>query len=144
MDRVFVDMNHLTFCWQDDNPQAIYYLDKDTGSIILLGDPNDDDDDEDDDVRTEIELEPSRFLFVPKQERKHTELDLSDFLNTIADETIKGALSMALEQQDKLFAARAVFKNYPAEQARWDKFRTDAARSRVKRWLAINGVEPMD
>lgn len=140
MDRVFVDINYLTFCWQDDNKKAIYYLDKDTGSVILLQDDLDDIDE----MRTEIELEPNRYLFVPKQERKHTELDLSDFLNTVSDATMKGALAMALEQTDKLFAARAVFKNYPDEQARWDKFRTEASRSRVRRWLGINGVEPIE
>lgn len=140
MDKIFVDMNYLTFCWQDDNQQAIYYLDKDTGSIILIQDDLEDVEE----MRTEIELEPNRYLFVPKQELKHTELDLSDFVNTVQDDTIKGALIVALEQREKLFAARAVFKNYPDELARWDKFRSQAARSRVRRWLAINGVEPME
>jgi hypothetical protein len=140
MEKVFVDINYLTFCWQDDNDNAIYYLDKDTGSIILL------EDDLEDivEMRTEIELELSRYLFIPKQERKHTELDLSDYVNTIADDTIKGALQVALEQKEKLFAARAVFKNYPDEKARWEKFAAAAASSRARRWLGINGIEPIE
>lgn len=140
MEKVFVDMNYLTFCWQDDNEKAIYYLDKETGSIILLQDDLEDVSE----MRTEIEMEPNRYLFIPKQERKHTELDLSDYINTIVDDTIRGALQVALEQKEKLFAARAVFKNHPQEKARWEKFAAAAAASRARRWLHINGVEPIE
>jgi hypothetical protein len=137
MNKIPIDLDYLIFAWQDDSPDSAYYLDSDTGSVLLVQRDLDDLDE----LRQEIELQPNRFLYVPKPPPEQVELDLSDFIFTISDQHLKDILSMALESPNKVAACKSVLAKHTEEMQRWRKFRQDAVRERVRRWLAANDIE---
>ena len=130
-------MNYLLFAWQDDGPDSAYYLDTDTGSVLLVQRDLDDLDE----LRQEIELQPARFLYVPKASVEHLLLDLTDFIYTIADEKLKAMMTVALESGDRVGACALILGKYPAEMDRWKRFRGDAASERVRKWLNAHDLE---
>ncbi len=137
MNKLQLDQEYLIFAWQDDSPDTAYYLDSDTGSVLLVQRDLDDVDE----LRDEIELQPARYLYVPKADPNEVVLDLSDFIFTVADEKVKGLLSVAYESPKKLAACKTILSQHPQELKRWEGFRKDAVKERVRRWLAANDIE---
>ena len=136
MNELEIDIDYLLFAWQDDSPDSAYYLDSDTGSVLLVQRDLDDLDG----LRDEIELQPNRFLYVPKPDPEQVEFDLGDFIPTVADAHLKDILSMAFESPNKLAACKGLLAKHGDELQRWEKFRQDAVRERVRRWLAANNI----
>jgi hypothetical protein len=137
MNKLQIDTDYLLFAWQDDSPDTAYYLDTDTGSVLLVQRDLDDVDE----LRDEIELQPARYLYVPKPNPDQPELDLSDFIYTVGDAHLKDLLSVAYEAPNKMQACKKIMSAHPAELQRWENWRRDAARERVRRWLAANNLE---
>jgi hypothetical protein len=137
MNKLQIDMNYLLFAWQDDSPDTGYYLDTDTGSVLLIQRDLEDVDE----LRDEIELQPARYLYVPKPDPMQPELDLSDFIYAVPDAHLKDLLSVAYEGTNRLSGCRSILAKHPEELQRWEKWRQDAVRERVRRWLAANNLE---
>jgi hypothetical protein len=137
VNKLQIDMNYLLFAWQDDSPDTAYYLDSDTGSVVLVQRDLDDLDD----LRDDIELHPNRYLYIPKPDPMQPELDLSDFIFSVADQHLKDLLSVACEGPNKMAACKKLLSAQGDELKRWEKWREDAARERVKRWLTVNNLE---
>lgn len=138
MEALEMDFEYLVFAWQDDSPDTAYYLDSDTGSVILVQRDLEDVDD----LREEIELQPSRFLYVPKPAPLQPELDLSDYIFTVADENLKAQLTVASEGHNRFNACKHILRQRPEELARWEKWKQDAVRERVRKWLAAHDLQP--
>lgn len=136
--RLDIDLDYLVFAWQDESAHAAYYLDSDTGSVVLVQRDLDDLDD----LREEIELQPNRFLYVPKPDRQQSELDLFDYVFTVPDEKLKGLLSVAMEAPDKIGSLKAVLSRYPEEKRRLEQWQAAIAADRVRKWLAAHDLEP--
>src|ERR1700739_4784843 len=85
MKRLELDLNYLLFAWDDESPDAIYYLDLDTGSVLLIQQDLDDLEE----LKDEVESQPNRFLYVPKAKSDTLLLDLSDFIFSISDEKLR-------------------------------------------------------
>jgi Uncharacterised protein family (UPF0158) len=137
VEKLQIDMDYLLFAWQDDSPDTAYYLDSDTGSVLLVQRDLDDLDE----LRDEIETQPARYLYVPKPNHDQPELDLSDFIYTVADKHLQDLLSVAYEGINKLGGCKTILTGHAEELKRWEKWRQDAARERVRRWLAANNLE---
>ena len=135
--KLQIDLDYLIFAWQDESPDTAYYLDSDTGSVVLVQRDLSDLDD----LRDEIELQPNRYLYVPKPSPEQVELDLTDFIYTISDAKLKSLLTVAFEGTNRLAACKTILKQQPAEAERWNQFRTQAVKERVRRWLAANNLE---
>lgn len=137
MRELDVDLDELSFAWQDPASQSSYYLDIDTGSVILVC-PELDDLGE---LRSEIELQPDRYLFVPKPSVKQLELDLMDFVYALDDPKIKSIVEVALESPNKLKAAEAALSQ-SGLISRWQDWIKQSSRQRALRWLEAQGLRP--
>ncbi len=137
VEKLKVDLSYLVFAWQDESEHAAYYLDTDTGSVVLVQRDLDDVDE----LREEIELQPNRFLYVPKADPRQVELDLFDFVFTVADEKLKTLLTLAMEAPDKAGSVRTILGKYPEQSERLRKWRDDIALQRVFKWLHAHDLE---
>lgn len=137
MEKLHVDFEYLVFAWQDDSPDTAYYLDSDTGSVVLVQRDLDDVDE----LRDEIELHPNRYLYVPKPDPLQPQLDLSDYIYTVSDEHLKSQLETAAEGRDKFGDCKRILKQHPEELGRWEKWRQDAVKERVRKWLAAHNLQ---
>ena len=134
-----IDMDALAFAWEDPASDSTYYLDTDTGSIVMVR-PDLEDVGE---LREEIELQPNRFLFIPKPKPNHVELDLSDFCFTLSDAKLKTILEMAMESPNKYAAVRSVLQKAPEEWERWEDWKKQSSRQRALRWLEAQDVKAL-
>lgn len=131
-----IDMAMLAMAWEDPSSSTSYYLDTETGSIIMIS-PDFDDIDE---LREEIEFEPQRFLLVPRPLPNQVELDLQDYICRLPDEALKESLNMALESTKKFTACRDILGRHPEQLAGWEQWRRESARTRALRWLEAHGI----
>jgi hypothetical protein len=139
VEELQIDLNYLVFAWQDDSPDTAYYLDSDTGSVVLVQRDLEDVDE----LREEIELHPNRFLYVPKPDPLQPELDLSDYVFTVSDVQLRQKLEVAEEGRDKFRSCKKILQEHPEELARWEKWREDAVRERVRKWLFAHNLQPV-
>lgn len=138
MKELELDMAELAFAWEDPSSDSSYYLDLDTGSIIMVR-PELDDVSE---IRAEIEMEPDRYLFIPKPQANQLELDLADFVFTITDAKLKSMVELAMEAPNKYASLRAVLQKAPGEWERWEDWKKQSGRQRALRWLEANQIKP--
>lgn len=139
-EKIEIDWKYLVFAWQDSSPDAAYYFDAETGSVLLVQRDLDDIDE----LREEIELHPNRYLYLPKPANNRLELDLSDFVFTVSDQKLKSLLDVASEGSNKFSSCYKILSQHPEELARWEKWREDAARERARKWLAAHAIDYFD
>lgn len=131
-----IDLCELTFAFEDPSSDSHYYLDLETGSLVLIR-PELDDLSE---LREQVETENNRYLYVPKPAPNQVDLDLMDFLMAISDEKLKSLLPVAMEARDKFAACRALLGQFPGQPEKWQDWRKQGARQRALRWLEAQGI----
>ena len=137
MKELFIDMAELAFAWEDPTSDTTYYLDLETGSIIMVR-PELEDVKE---IRADIEMEPERYLFIPKPKDTQLELDLTDFASTVCDTKLQSMIELALEAPNKYSALRAVLQKAPGEWERWEEWKKQSGRQRALRWLEAHEIK---
>lgn len=137
MKELELDLSELAFAFEDSSSDSSYYLDLDTGSIIMVR-PELDDVSE---IRADIEMEPERYLFVPKPKQNQVELDLTDFVFTITDAKLKAMAELAMESPNKFASLRTILQKVDGEWARWEEWRRQSGRQRALRWLEANQIK---
>jgi hypothetical protein len=137
MEQLEIDLNYLCWAWQDDSPDTAYYLDSDTGSVVLVQRDLEDLDE----LREEIELQPNRYLYVPKPDPLQPGLDLSDYIFTVGQPDLKQRLEVAQQGRDKFVSCKKILQEHPEELARWEKWQQDAIRERVRKWLHAHNLQ---
>lgn len=138
LQKLQLDFEYLIFAWEDDSHDTAYYLDSETGSVVLVQQDLEDLDE----IRDEIELHPNRFLYVPKPSQDQLVLDLSDFIFTVAEKNLQDQLQTAYEGTNKFWACTDILAKHPDEKARWKEWRHTAARERARKWLNAHNIEP--
>lgn len=136
-----VDLAELSIALEAEASDLTWYLDLDTGDVIL--------------VTREYEAAdyggllvedivgaPERFLRVPSGDPQSSVKDMLAYASQIADRQLKESLELALSapRPDRRF--RAVLGWLPAEQERWHEFRASRCEQRARGWLASLGIEP--
>lgn len=132
-----IDLAELSFAFEDPASDSHYYLDLETGSLILIRPELDDLSD----LRSQVETENTRYLYVPKPAPNQVDLDLMDFLMAISDEKLKSLLPVAMEARDKFGACRALLSQFPGQLEKWHDWRKQGARQRALRWLEAQGIK---
>lgn len=138
MELFDLDLDYLLEVFQDDQSENLYYLDKDSGQIQLVRRDLDDLKD----LTEEIELQRSRYLYIPKQSSEHIRKDIEHFKTMIDDSKVVLLLDLALDMPHKDEAVKKVLKSHPEILSQWLNFRADKVRTRVLEWLAINDLAP--
>jgi hypothetical protein len=93
---VRVDFDELRFAMEDASYEHHYFLDSETGEVILISEY---DDDEESSQRLEAidEAEPGRYLQVPRAESSNGYEDMLEFINTVSDKPLRQLLEVAIQ-----------------------------------------------
>jgi hypothetical protein len=133
-----IDFETLVLAWQDESPDTAYYLDIDSGNVIMVQQGFLDRDD----LTDMIERDRERYLYLPKPERQQMRRDLQDFIGGCSDAHLKSILEVACEAPDPLFACKTVLtRSGPSQLESWEQFRLARTRSRIDEWLAANFIK---
>jgi len=140
--KVRVDLQELRFAMEDATYEHQYFLDTETGEVILVSEMFDDE--EAQRQLAEIDAaEPGRYLQVPRADSREGYADMQDFIDTISGEHLQELLNVAIQSRGAFRRFKDVLARHPGEQQPWFDFQA-AARlaARTGEWLAEEGCEP--
>ena len=139
--KVRVDLKELRFAMEDATYEHQYFLDTETGEVILVSEMFDDEEAER--QLAEIDAaEPGRYLQVPRADSREGYDDMQDFIDTLSDEQLQELLNVAIQGRGAFRRFKDVLARHPAEQQRWFDFQAARLDARAREWLAEEGCEP--
>ncbi len=137
---VQVDLEELRFAMEDASFEHRYFLDTETGEVILVSELFDDDEAREQLKRID-EAEPGRYLQVPRADPHEGYGDMQDFIATVRDERLQELLEVAIQGRGAFRRFKEVLARHPAEQQRWFDFQAARSEARAREWLAEEGCE---
>jgi hypothetical protein len=100
-----------------------------------------------DDVRTADFVEHhfgSRVISIPQATPYEAYDQMQDFIATIEDDRLRNRLLDATHGRGAFGRFKAVLGQHLAEEQRWYAFQDNQLRWQILRWLASEGIEPID
>ncbi len=128
-----VDLDNLTDAFEDASPVMPYFLDRETGEILLVADALGFIDAER--QRLAMKKERKRYIPIPPLSIGWREEVMETYLDRIEDEKLAERLEMALELPEPGKA----WNNIVGEDANWIAFLQTQTRAHAEAWL--NEVE---
>ena len=118
---------------EDGSYEHEYYLDLETGEILLISDYMDDE--EIGKLKDQIDEDSDRYERIPKAESHQGYEDMVDFIATVKDERLAELLEVAINGKGAFRRFKDVLLNYPEERERWFQFRDDRVQEKALEWL---------
>jgi Uncharacterised protein family (UPF0158) len=134
-----IDLQDLCIALESHFDDSAWYLDRQTGDLILLSEDVDDDDLPA--PREDIEEDESgRFLLVEPQDSREGYRDMDSFIASIADPHLRGLLEVAISGKGAFRRFKDVLARAPGERERWFAYSGERQRERAREWLASEGI----
>ena len=140
--KVRVDLEELRFALEDGSYEHRYFLDTETGEVILVSEMFDDEEAERQLAEID-EAEPGRYLQVPAADSREGYAGMQDFIATVSDEHLQELLDVAIQGRGAFRRFKDVLVRHPTEQERWFDFQVLRLEARARAWLAEEGCEPV-
>ena len=138
--KVRVDLEELRFAMEDASYEQRYFLDTETGDVILASEMFGDE--ETQRQLAEIdEAEPGRYLQVLRADSREGYDDMQDFIDTVSDEHLQELLMSRFRAAAHSAVSRMCWRAIPPQQ-RWFDFQAARLDARAREWLAEEGYEP--
>jgi predicted nucleotidyltransferase len=149
-------MAELMAAFEDASLEMHYYLDWETGQVIMLSDeelgyvdePPDYDllDWQQEMVKQAKEIwldDGKRYISVPEADSHSAYRDMEVFIATVEDQHLSELLWVAIRGRGAFRRFKDVLYDYPRERERWFEFSDAQVRRRVLDWLNFEGIEPI-
>lgn len=128
-----IDLDELCSVMEDSSHEDEYYLDLETGEILLISDYMDDE--EIGKLKDQIDEDSDRYERIPEAESHDGYEDMVDFIATVKDERLAELLEVAINGKGAFRRFKDVLLNYPEERERWFQFKDDRIQERALEWL---------
>lgn len=134
---VRVDLDELTEAFADASPKLNYYVDRETGEVVLVSDT----------LgfieaglqRVEMGKSPGRYLPVPVAGLNQFTEDLESFIDELDDEATQESLEELLDAPDPIKSLASYLTDHEEIATAWANYRHACFRDRAKRWLIEQG-----
>lgn len=136
---VRVDLEDLRLAMENASPEHQYFLDTETGEVILISEWSEDDETREQLTKIE-EAERGRYVQVPRGESRDGYQDMQHFIESVNDEHLQELLGVAIQGRGAFRRFRDVLARHPAERQRWFDFQTSRLDARIREWLAEEGL----
>lgn len=133
-----IDLDELCSAMEDSSDEHNYYLDIETGKLLLISDYMDDE--ETKKLRDKVDENFDRYEPLPKAESYEGYEDIEDFIGTISDDNLAELLHVAVSGKGAFRRFKDVLERYPEERERWFQFKNDKLKQRALEWLENIGV----
>lgn len=139
--KLNINLSELELAFENASWEAEYYLDRETGEIILIGSMILDMSR----ITQQIEnvADKSRYLRVPHAEPGDSRSDMERFVETTRDKELRQLLSAAIKGRNAFRRFKDALLDYPQERERWFRFQADRVQQRVLEWLDSEDIEPI-
>ena len=137
-----IDLDQLCSAMEDSSYEHDYYLDLNTGEIMLVSDWMDEEESER--LRDRIDRNPDRYEQIPKVECYEAYQDMEDFIATVEDRHLAELLEVAINGSGAFRRFKDVLLRYPEERERWFHFKDERMEQRASEWLDEIGISPIE
>lgn len=140
--KIPVELAELCAAVDDASLEHRYFLDTETGEVILISEVSDGDE-----VQQQLgeidEAESGHYLEVPRADSHEGYRDLEDFILTVQDQPLRELLEVAIQGRGAFRRFKDVLARNPAELQRWFDFQGARIEARAREWLTDEGCEPV-
>ncbi len=133
-----IDLDGLCSAMEDSSAENNYYLNLETGEILLISDYMDDE--EIKKLKGKIDENFDRYELLPKAELYESYEDMNAFISTVKDEHLVELLFSAINGKGAFRRFKDVLERYPEERGSWFHFKDDRLKERALEWLEDIGV----
>ena len=158
--KLKADLETIANAMEDtDRMDMDYYLDKETGEVIVLLEEMFRYAEEDQDKvrkdlpdwqKEQVKLaqdilfkNPDRYICIPKRPSYEGYNLMVEFAEKVEDELLREKLSIALDGKGAFRRFKNVIADYPDYREKWFKFRDEKMNKKVIEWLNSIGIEPV-
>jgi hypothetical protein len=168
--RLAIDLEELEAAFDDASGTLHYYLDLETGKVVVISDEIRDElqaiyamlDEQSDgdafnaaigqsdqpDWMREVLMQAHQveqgygttYIDVPKADSRAGYRAMADFIDTVADRRFQAKLEAAIQGRGAFRRFKDALLHYPDERERWFTFNSARVRERVLAWLAEEGI----
>jgi hypothetical protein len=160
MKKLKADLEMIANAMEDTNRMDMdYYLDKETGEVIvtseeIFGYAEEDEDKLREDLpdwqKEDIKLaqdilfnNPDRYICIPERPSYEGYNLMVEFAEKVEDELLREKLDIALDGKGAFRRFKNVIADYPDYREKWFKFRDERLNKKVIEWLNSIGIEPV-
>ena len=133
-----IDLDELCSAMEDSSDEHNYYLDLETGKLLLISDYIDDD--ESKKLKDKFDENFDRYEQLPKAISFEVYEDMEDFIDTVSEDNLAELLRVAINGKGAFRRFKDVLEGYPEERERWFQFKNDKLKERALEWLENIGV----
>jgi len=158
--KLKADLETIANTMEDtDRMDMDYYLDKETGEVIVLLEEifryaEEDQDKVREDLpdwqKEQVKLaqdilfkNPDRYICIPERPSYEGYNLMVEFAEKVEDELLREKLSIALDGKGAFRRFKNVIADYPDYREKWFKFRDEKMNKKVIEWLNSIGIEPV-
>ena len=136
-----------------------YYLDKETGEVIITSEETfgyaEEDEDklredlpdwQKEDVKLAQDIlfkNPDRYICIPERPPYEGYDLMVKFTEKVEDELLREKLNIALDGKGAFRRFKNVIADYPDYREKWFKFRDERLNKKVIEWISSIGIEPV-
>lgn len=141
--KLRVDLPMLCLAFEDGSGMQKYYLDCQTGEVIVSSSEAEFSDDFDsiEEMKDAIECNPTRYIRVPNILSREGYENMEEFIETLEDPNLKEKLYIAIDGPGAFRRFKDVLIAYPEERENWFTFRDKKIENRVIEWLKSIRIE---
>jgi len=158
MKELKVDFEMIGMAMEDVSRDCMeYYLDKETGQVIVLseeisryaeGDEDSIREDLPDWQKGEIQIAENirnnnrdRYINIPEKPTYESYNIMVDFAEKIEDELLREKLSIALDGKGAFGRFKRVINDYPDYEREWFEFKEGRIKEEIIEWLSLIGIK---
>jgi len=135
MAALTIRADELIMAFENHEPTARHFFDRQTGEVMSLFEDILDEDTE------RLDTEPGRYLRIEPVPSSVGFEVMSDFVETLPRGKLQDELAFALEQRHPFRQFKDVLLNYPSVREDWFRFHEQAFSEIIKEWLEHHGIE---
>ena len=137
--RLKIDLAELKFAFANASWEAEYYLDLETGEVILISSQIT----VGGEITKQMEslTDHARYRQVPQTSPREEFRDMERFIETVKSPTTRQLLKTAIDGKGAFKRFKNALLDHPQERERWFRFKEDRLEERIENWLEAEGVE---
>lgn len=146
MRKLHIDLEELAAAMEDHSFAFAWYLDTQTGQLVVLpgeaGDPDAWPEEELEKYERMMAEDPDRFEPVPRISAHEGYRWMARFAETVEAPELRELLRLALDGKGTFGRFRRALSDHPDVRERWLRYHDERLRAELDDWLEGLGIEP--
>ena len=132
MGKMKIDLEDLTVAMEDNFEGIAWYLDKETGKVVLVSEGKIEEEEE---LAQQIEQNPDRYVFVERVESHEGFRIMEDFIDSLPESKAQDDLADAIRRRKPFRSFKDALSFYPDIREQWFAFHEEALAQMAREWL---------